>query len=158
MPRRSRDAGFTLVETMVTIVLLSIMMTLTVGAYGRWARASEQSGVARELQSLLRQTQQRAITEGRSTCVEFDVAASSYTVYSGACDAAKVKVRGPIGTGSKSVHLSSPAFRSPAGTTKPGVTFTPRGTAWPGQVSVTCDNSSTTYVLSVEGLTGRVSL
>ncbi len=159
MPTTSRDRGFTLVEAMVTVVLLGAVMAIAVGGYRSWAFAHEQSGAARTLQSALRQAQQRAVTEGTSACVTFDVATDTFTVYRGACDnAAKSKVDGPVRTGSNRVHLEAPAFTTPSGTPTAGVTFTARGTAWPGQVRVTRDRSTKSYVLSVEGLTGRVSL
>ena len=164
MPKTSRQEGFTLIEVMMTIVLLSIMMTIAVGGYWRWARANEQSGTARTLQTVLRQSQQRAVTEGRSVCVEFDTAASTYTVYRAstptlpACsDPAKVNVRGPVTTAGKSVHLGTATFTSPDGAVAK-VSFTPHGSAWAGNVTVTRDGSSKVYVLTVEGLTGRVSL
>ncbi|MDX6239962.1 MAG: hypothetical protein QOG10_4777, partial [Kribbellaceae bacterium] len=76
-----------------------------------------------------------------------------------ACDdPARVNVRGPVATAGKSVHLGPAAFSSPAGTTVPRVSFTPHGSAWPGQVTVTRNGSSKKYVLTVEGLTGRASL
>jgi type II secretion system protein H len=163
MPTRSRDAGFTMIEVMVTIVLLGIMMAIAVGGYRSWAFAHQQSGTARTLQSVLRQSQQRAITEGRSVCVEFNTAASTYTVYRSstaapACsDPAKVNVRGPVTTAGKSVHLGTATFASPDGAVAK-VSFTPHGSAWAGKVTVTRDGSSKVYVLTVEGLTGRVSL
>ena len=48
-------------------------MAFAVSGWSAWARSSEQSGTARELQSLMRQTQQRAVTEGRAMCVQFEV-------------------------------------------------------------------------------------
>jgi type II secretion system protein H len=159
MPTRPRDAGFTLAEAMVTIALLGIMMAIAVGGYRSWANAHEQAGAARTLQSVLRQAQQRAVTEGNPSCVAFDVAGGTWTVYRGACDnAAKTKVDGPVATGSRRVHLSGPAFTGPSGTPTTAVTFTARGTAWPGQVRITRDKSTKVYVIGVEGLTGRVSL
>jgi prepilin-type N-terminal cleavage/methylation domain-containing protein len=164
MPTRSRDAGFTMIEVMVTIVLLSIMMTIAVGSYWRWARANEQSGTARTLQTVLRHSQQRAVTEGRSVCVEFNTAANTYTVYRAsmptlpACsDPAKVSVRGPVTTAGKSVRLATATFASPAGAVAK-VSFTPHGSAWAGKVTVSRDGSSKVYTLTVEGLTGRVSI
>jgi type II secretion system protein H len=159
MPTRPRDAGFTLIEVMVTIVLFGIVMAIAVNGSRSWSLAHEQSGTARTLQSLLRQIQQRAVTESQPACVTFDVGSNTYTVFRGACDdPAKTKVKGPVSTSSRKVHLTAPAFTSPTGTPGPNVGFTARGTAWPGQVKVTRDGATKTYVLSVEGLTGRVAL
>ena len=90
-------------------------------------------------------------------CVQFDVPARQLVVYRGACDdAARTKVNGPIATPSPRVKFASPAFTE-AGTAT-GVTFYSRGTATPGSVKVTRDGSTKVYTLTVERLTGRVSL
>lgn len=150
------DAGSTLIEILVTIALAGALMAIAVGGYARWARASEQSGAARELQTQLRNAQQRAITEGTPTCVLFDVAADSYTVYRGRCtDAGKVRIDGPM-TPDGDTYLADPQFDGSSVTT--GVTFSQRGTATPGSVVVKRAGSSKTYVVAVEELTGRVSL
>jgi len=155
----NRDAGASLIEVMVSVVLLGVMAAIAVSGWTAWARASEQSGTARHIQSTLRQTQQRAVTEGKSMCVNFDTAAQSFTVYRGACDdAGKVPVEGPLRTESSAVRLASPSFTSPIGSPSSGTTFTARGTGWPGDVLVTRDGTTKTYRLTVQGLTGRVSL
>lgn len=158
MSQPRHDSGFTLIEVVVTTALLGIMMAIAVSGWGSWARANEQSGTARQIQSVLRQAQQRAVTEGRAMCVRFDTASDEYTVFRGTCDAAdKVVVEGPMDTSSPAVHLVAPSFQSSTGS-RPGVSFAARGTAWPGEVRVTRDGSSKVYTLKVEGLTGRVSL
>lgn len=157
MSQPSRDSGFTLIEVMITVALMGVVMAFAVSGWSSWARASEQSGTARELQTLLRSTHQRAVTEGNAMCVQFDTTSNDYTVYRGTCaDTSKVKVQGPFDTNGGQVQVASPAF---TGTTAPtGVTFFARGTATPGTVKVTRSGSSTIYTLAVEGLTGRVSL
>jgi prepilin-type N-terminal cleavage/methylation domain-containing protein len=155
---RDSDSGFTLVEVMVTIALLGAMMAIAVSGWSSWDKARAQAGAASELQTVLRQTQQRAVTEGRAMCVWFDVAARSYTVYRGVCDVSPPaeKLVGPYELGHP-VSLSAPSFNAPSGAS-PGVTFYARGTAAEGQVSLTRSGSAKTYLISVEGLTGRVSL
>ena len=71
MSSQDRDSGFTMIELLVTIALLGIMMAIAVSGWSAWAKASRQSGTARELQSVLRQAQVRAVTEGRAVCVAF---------------------------------------------------------------------------------------
>jgi hypothetical protein len=106
----------------------------------------------------MRQAQVRAVTEGRAICVSFRVPQNDYTVYRGACDdAAKVRIRGSVVSRSAGVRLAAPSFTGPSGASE-GVTFNARGTAWPGSVQLTRAGSSKTYTLTVEGLTGRVSL
>ncbi len=158
MSHPERDSGFTMIEVLVTVAVLGVMMAISLSGFSAWARAGEQAGTASELQSLLRQTQQRAVTEGRAMCVQFDVAANVYTVYTGACDdAARVKTVGPVTTNAESVHIASPGFTASSGSST-GVTFYARGTATPGTVRVTRIGESKVYTLDVEGLTGRVSL
>lgn len=157
MQNRPRDQGFTLIEVLVTTVLLGVMMAIAVSGWMSWARSSAHSGTARELQSMMRQTQQRAVTEGRAMCVLFDPGANEYTVSRSACGEPGTLVLGPVVAQSGDVKIASPVFTSTTGTST-GVTFYARGTASPGTVKVTRTGSSKTYVLTVEGLTGRVSL
>lgn len=158
MSAEERDSGYTMIELLVTIALLGLMMAIAVSGWKGWADSSRQAGRSRELQSVMRQAQERAVTEGRSICVFFRVAQNDYSVYRGACDdGTKVRVIGPVVSDSAKVRLASPSFTGPSGDNA-GVTFSAHGTAWPGSVTVTRTGSSKTYTLTVEGLTGRVSL
>ena len=154
------DGGFTLIELLVTISLLGAMMAIAVSGWSSWARASEHSGTARELQSVMRQAQQRAVTEGRPMCVELTSGQQSkYRVTRGSCAATTAVVA--EGTLPARVHLSAPSFTRPGLPPVSGQTnvqFTSRGTGWPGSVNVVRDGSTTTYTLQVEVLTGHVSI
>ena len=153
---RHPAAGFTLIEVLTVIVLMGIVMSVAVSGWVDWRKASEQESTAAELQGVMRQAQQRAVTEGTAMCVQVDAAAGTWTTYRGACtDSGKTRLTGPSLPGSPSVRLVSPSFTSGAGS-GPGATFSSRGSATPGSVKVTRDGSSTVLTLRVEGLTGRV--
>lgn len=158
MLQSDRDGGFTLIEVLVAISLIGLMSALAIGGYSSWAKSSAHKGTAREIQTTMRQAQQQAVTEGRATCVWFDVANATYTVYRGACNAStKQKLSGPHHTAADDVTLSDPSFSASSGSSA-GVTFYARGTAASGEVSVSRSGSAKVYRLTVEGLTGRVSL
>lgn len=158
MLHADRDGGFTLIEVLVAIGLSGVMATLAIGGYARWSESSAHIGTAREVQTFMRQAQQQAVTEGRATCVLFNVTSDTYTVYRGACAlSTKQKLTGPHATASKKIELAAPSFAGPSGATT-GVTFFARGTATPGEVRVTRPGSAKVYLLEVEGLTGRVSI
>lgn len=144
MSQPARDSGVTLIEVLVTIALMGAMMAIAVAGYNRWAQASQQSGTARELQTLLRSTQQRAITEGRDMCVQ--LADASYSVFRGSCSG--TPIQGPIATNGSGVSLSGAS----------SVTFRSRGTATPATITVSRADSSKHYTVTVDQLTGRVSL
>ena len=157
MSQPCRDEGVTLIEVLVTISLMGAMMAIALSGWASWGRASGQTGTARELQSVMRRTQQSAVTEGRAMCVQFDVAANQYSVFRGACsDAARTRIVGPVTVESAQVALSAPAFTG--STAGAGATFYARGTATPGTVSVTREGSSRVWTITVERLTGRVAL
>lgn len=158
MTQPRRDSGFTLIELLVAISLFGIMAAIAVSGWSSWAEASAHSGTAREIQTIMRQAHQQAVTEGRATCVQFAPAADTWTTYRGACDSAtRQTLVGPYRASSEVVDIDAPAFTGPGGPTD-GVTFHARGTAWPGELQVRRDDSSKVYVIKVEGLTGRVSL
>ncbi len=166
MSQPARDSGFTLIEVMVTIALMSVLMTIAVLGFSHYSAAHEQAGTARSLQSALRQAQQRAVTEGRAVCVKF--AAGDWSVWRTACNTTTgLKLDGPTPTESSDVHLQ-PAHDAE-------LVFTPRGTAtWSSiatdavddecghvkafKLFVTRDSSTKTYRLCVPALTGRVDL
>jgi prepilin-type N-terminal cleavage/methylation domain-containing protein len=158
--RATSDSGFTLLELICVLAVFGVLAAISVGGLRQWAQAHEESGTAAGIQSVLRETQQRAVTEGRSMCVNFNVAAQTYSIYRGACNdviPAPVLVAGPLHTAGINVRIAAATFTGPAGTTT-GVTFKARGTAWPGSVQVVRQGSPTVHTVSVEGLTGRVSL
>ncbi len=157
MSQPARDDGFSLIEVATAMALASVLMAMAVAGYRHWDQASEHSGTARELQSLLRSTQQRALTEGNAMCVRFDTADDSYTVLEGTCAAPGDSLEGPYDTAGDQVELVAPSFAASTGPTT-GVTFFARGTATAGSVEVIRDGSTKVYTVSVEGLTGRVSL
>lgn len=156
----SADAGATLVEVMVVVGMIGTLTAIATWGIRGWGTSSAFKGASQQVQAVLRSTQQRAITEGTSYCVQFGTATDSYEVYRYACTdptLPKVKTAGPFNTGSGSVHLSGPMFTDATGVARTGVTFLPRGSAWPGQVTVVRSGSSLSYVVHVEGMTGRVS-
>lgn len=155
---RRDDAGYTMIEMIVVIAIAGVLMATAVSGWQAWSRASAQEGLVTELRGVLRQAQQRAVTTGTSTCVLFDAAAASWSIYRGRCDDdTKVRIEGPVAAGD-GLRLVEPRFQHAESVQLSGVSFAPRGTATPGQVRVTRDDDATQEsVIKVEGLTGRVS-
>jgi type II secretion system protein H len=155
--RRRGDAGYTMIELIVVIAIAGTLMAAAVSGWQTWSAAAAHDGAATELQGVLRQAQQRAVTEGSSTCVLFSTDADTWSVYRGTCSSeTKSLLEGPDELGDR-LRFAAPVFASGPTGTSPGVTFTPRGTATPGSVQVRRDGSETVRTIRVERLTGRVS-
>jgi prepilin-type N-terminal cleavage/methylation domain-containing protein len=154
-----RDGGFTLLEMMVVVGLVSLLAAFGVGAWKQWTVAHAQTGAVTDMQTILRQTEIRAVSEGQNFCVKFDTAANTYTVYRFACSTTgNVQVKGPIALGDPRVKLSNVNFDSVAPATSTQLTFKASGSATPGSLNIIRTGSTKVYTLSVEGLTGRVSV
>jgi Tfp pilus assembly protein FimT len=148
--------GFTLVEVCFAMAVFSTMAAIGVNSLHRWNSGTQQTATRSSLEALLRETQQRAVTEGRTLCVNFDLATQGWSVLRGACGTAgQVRLQGPIRP-DNGIRIATASFTTGPSTLS-GVTFYPRGTATPGTVTITRSGSARVDTLTVEGLTGRVS-
>jgi prepilin-type N-terminal cleavage/methylation domain-containing protein len=155
---RSPDSGFTLIELLVTMAIASVLMSIGIYGFVNWQHTAQQQGSASSLVSTLRTASERAISEGRTYCVDVS-GGTSYSLWRYSCGSAVgTKVAGPYAVQSK-VSLAT-VNTLPAGAACPGgdkcVYFYPRGTAVPTTVTVSSSVRSRTYVVHVEGLTARV--
>lgn len=78
-PRARRTAGFTLIEMMVTIVLMSILMALAFPSMTAWIRNSRVRAVSDSLQNGLRLAQAEALRRSRQTVFSLTDSASPQT-------------------------------------------------------------------------------
>lgn len=151
-----REAGFTLIEVMVTMAIASTLMAVGVFGFTNWQRTSQQRGTAQELVSALRSTAVRAVSEGRTYCVDFDSATTqTYAVYRVSCSTGTL-ARGGAPTASPQVSLTTNVTSAPCTAGHKCIYFYPRGTATPATVNVTSSTRSKVYIITVEGLTARV--
>lgn len=162
-----REQGFTMIELMVTISLAGILMVTATWTFLAYLNSSREQNTAVEIRAALRNTGERALSEGRTYCVYFDSGNRTYTTYRSDCTIAANAVA-PATTDATNVGLASISFPPPTTAipnqrtaclvTNACAYFYPRGTALAGSLSVTRTGSSRTYQISVEGLTSRVSL
>lgn len=167
---RSRgDAGFTLLELSVAMVIFGVLSTIAVGGFFSLRDANAEKGAHREVISALRSSQTRAVSEGTTYCVDFgsSTVSTSWTVYrvpaagtgtlaAGFSCSSGTKVSGPEAT-PKKTSLTGATFAQRNGADTAYVLFSPRGAASPGSLTVRRSGSTKTYRLVVDALTGRVA-
>lgn len=160
------DGGFSLIELIVAIALMSIVMGLGILAMRSFLMSNRESGTAFDIRSALRNASERSVSEGRTYCVYFT--ATTWTTYRSDCTVATNRVGGSQQVDDPSITLGSFTF-TPPGAAIPGQAtacptanscayFYPRGTALGGSLRVLRASSSKVYTINVEGLTSRVSM
>ncbi len=154
----SRDAGVTMIELLVGMVIVAILSSLSVSGWASYQRANEHRAAAQAVTSTLRNAQQLSLAEAVTYCIAFDAVANTYQVYKFACGATGTAVGSARGTGSSRVDLLGPSFLQATSSSGPTVSFYPRGSATQGSVQIRRDSGDVTYTITVEGLTGRVAL
>lgn len=159
MPNRTRarrDAGFTLIETLVVVLIIGVGATIAVSGFNSYAKSAEHSGTRNDVVSALRAANQRALSEAKVYCVRFAADGKSWTTFRGPCGTTAIK--GPEPVGGRQVSLTDVGFLRPDGSSgSRDVEFTARGTASKGSLLIARADSSKTYTVTVEGLTARVS-
>jgi prepilin-type N-terminal cleavage/methylation domain-containing protein len=151
------DPGYTLLEVMVVMLIMSLLAGFSATGWVRYQRSLEGRNASSEVVALLRDAHERALAEATTYCVSFGTDGRSYRLWRASCTTGTAM--GPaLTTPSPRVTFTAAAFTQSNGTTLREVRFSARGSATPGSVSLRRDGSNHTYRISVEGLTGRVSL
>lgn len=155
--RRGAENGFTLIEVLVTMVIMGILAALATPAWQNYQHNQERVSASREVVSVLRNAQTHATAEETTYRVDVDVTARTLTVFRYDGTGTPVQRRVVALEGAK-VRLPEASFSGgPTGASATSAFFFSRGTARPGRIVVTREGRDTKHVITVEGLTGRVS-
>jgi prepilin-type N-terminal cleavage/methylation domain-containing protein len=155
----SPNDGFTMIELVVVMSIASVLMSIGIFGFTNWQRMAEQQGSASQLVSTLRSASERAVSEGRTYCVDIIPAGTSYTEWRYSCLAGTgTQVAGPYSVQRNVFFTTANTLPSGAGCTAGHncVYFYPRGTAVATTVGVKSSVRSRVYTVHVEGLTARV--
>jgi type IV fimbrial biogenesis protein FimT len=152
--RAPEDAGFTLIELSVAVVILGILLALATPAWRTYQANQEDRSAAAAVVSMLRNAQVRATSEATSYRVDVDAAARTLTLLR--YDGSTYVVRRTEKLEGSKVRLHEVAFTNSAGVPTSAY-FYARGTASPGKVVLKRTDRDLKHTITVEGLTGRVS-
>ncbi len=156
MPSKpQRDEGFTLIEVMTSILLLSLLMAIAVGPFKSFQEARAHKETSRLVVGAMRNAQVSAVAESMRYRVAVTGGGKSLTVYQAPAAGPEVK-RGTYEVADQRITLVDAAFTSSAGTSTSAY-FYSRGSATAGQLLVTRKDHPSINIV-VEGLTGRVSI
>jgi prepilin-type N-terminal cleavage/methylation domain-containing protein len=170
-PAAGAEAGFTLVELMVVILITTVLLTLGASALRHYWLTQALEGSTEEVVSQLRQLQQRTDSESHPIVygARFQVSTSSWAIV-------RYDPKEPTTIGddectvdstrafSDGVVVSAASFDSPPGvdlskcpeSSQRFVLFYARGTATGGSLTLRHDITATSETISVLPLTGRV--
>jgi len=169
------DDGFTLIEMIATMAVAAILMATAAWGLRAYTDAQAEKGTANKVLTSLRDTAQRAQSEGRAYCVSFD-STTSWSVWRYSCTTwTGVSLQGTTINASKMSTTSAQgkALLATASFTTPAVAgfsngcpagslgcayFFPRGISSDGSVVVTRSGSTRMYTVTLKGLTSRAYL
>lgn len=164
---RPNDEGVTLIELSVAMALFGVLAGIGALGFRDFQHSLEEQGAQREIVSALRDAQTRAVAEGTAYCVDFGTTpTTSYSMYRvPGADQGPMAASFSCTTGTRlntyrnqtGTSVFSADFEQRNGAHTTYVLFTARGSASPGNTTLARTTSTKTYMVSVDGLTGRVS-
>ena len=142
-----RQAGFTILELLVVLVIGAIAYSLVLGVPFRGPSTADLKAASRALASGLRQAQSMALATRRDATLTLDLEAREY------------EVSGTEGTRSLPKGLELKLFTSQSEVSserKGSIRFYPDGSSTGGRITV--KGGERQYLVDVDWLTGRVSI
>lgn len=152
--RAPEDAGFTLIELSVAMIMLGILLTLATPAWRTYQANQEDRSAAAAVVSIMRNAHVRATAEATTYRVDVDATARTLTLLR--YDGSTYVVRRTEKLEGSNVRVHEVAFTNSAGVPTSAY-FYARGTASPGKVVLKRADRDLKHTITVEGLTGRVS-
>lgn len=153
---RHRQAGFTMIELMVAMVVMGVLMGLALPTWSHYQNKQDYVASAREVVTTLRQVQMQAVSEETSYRADFTVGGRQMKVYR--YDGASYVLNQTLTLPGSAATFQSPSFTTRDGAASSSAWFYARGTASDGDVTLARANTGGhTYVVHIEGLTGRVN-
>lgn len=149
------EDGFTLIEVMVSILLLSLLMAIASGPWSSFQQARAHKETARLVVGAMRNAQVSAVAESTRYRVTVTDGGRTLKVYQAPVVGSEV-ARGTFKVADDRISLVSPSFTTSSGATTSAY-FYGRGSATAGQLVVRRQGHPDIKII-VEGLTGRVSI
>lgn len=151
--RHPGDSGFTLIETMMAMVLFGILVGIVVGPYANYRERQQHAGATRELVAFLRRAQVRAVSEETTYRVDITAGGAASFRFNGASyDPGQT-----LAPSNGRIEYSGASFVQPGGGLGTTVWFYARGAGSKGSVAIVREGADKVYTVEVEGLTARVS-
>jgi general secretion pathway protein H len=138
------EAGVTLLEVLVVMVIMALAMGLVVPAVGAGGARAALSADSRALLGAARLARQQAILEERETALVLDLRARTWAA------------PGASGGLSEGLDLSVVADRAETGRDTAAVRFLPDGSSTGGEIVLTAGDASRT--IRIDWLTGHATL
>lgn len=149
-----RQSGFTLIEVMVSMLLLGLLAAIAVGPWKGFQEARAHKETSQLIVTAMRNAQVSAVAESTRYRVAVTDSGKSLTVYQSPVSGTEV-LKTKVNVADRRITLTSPAF---TGATPPtSAFFFGRGSATAGRLLITRAGHPDVKVI-VEGLTGRVSI
>ena len=145
-PRRSREAGFTLLELIVTLTILGLALALIVGFKPPWSSGLGLRGTAAELASGLRLARSEAILRNQPIAFELDLATNRFRIGAGAIRQLPSQL---------SIALLTIVGERRDSTTG-DIRFNPDGSSTGGRITIA--DGTRAMSVGVDWLSGRVSV
>ena len=144
--REAGEAGFTLIEIVITLAILGLALALIVGYKPPWSSTLGLRGAAAEIAAGLRETRSEAILRDRPVNFDIDLVAHRFQAGSG-----------PVRQLSAELSL---ALLTVSGEKRDarsgGIRFNPDGSSTGGRISI--GDGKRAIAVGVDWLTGRVSV
>lgn len=145
LPARRSEAGFSLLEIMVSLAILALAVTLVGVAFGRSSVGFRFDAAAQELALNLREAQARALRSGKDVALVIDVDLRQFRLQN------DLPVQLPENV---TLNVTS-AGEVMASSRRPVISFAPDGSSTGGSITLTLEDRSTT--ISIDWLTGAVT-